>query len=102
MARRADLIDSSTQLDRASAARLKTRSRSDGAAVALDDLDRKLLNLLQGSFPIAPRPYQHVASLAAVEEAEVMDRTRRLLAQRIIRPDGQKANSRLRFAPKVV
>jgi siroheme decarboxylase len=85
MARRAELIEQSAQPDRASAARTKARSRSDGAAVALDDLDRKLLNLLQGSFPIARCPYEHVASLAGVDEAEVMRRTRRLLEQRIIR-----------------
>ncbi|MEA2177862.1 MAG: hypothetical protein QOG77_1159, partial [Solirubrobacteraceae bacterium] len=27
----------------------KVRSRKDGSAVPLDDLDRKLLNLMQGS-----------------------------------------------------
>jgi siroheme decarboxylase len=70
---------------RASAAVPKTRSRKDGAAIALDDLDRKLLNLMQGSFPIAPRPYQHVASLAGVSEEEVMRRVQRLLDKRIIR-----------------
>ena len=47
--------------DRASAAIPKTRSRKDGAAMALDDLDRKLLNLMQGSFPLQPRPYAAVA-----------------------------------------
>ena len=40
----------------------KLRSRKDGAAIPLDDLDKRLLNLMQGSFPIAPRPYQHVAA----------------------------------------
>jgi DNA-binding Lrp family transcriptional regulator len=63
----------------------KLRSRSDGAAVPLDDVDRKLLNLMQGSFPIAPRPYQHVASLAAIPAQEAMDRVQRLLDKRIIR-----------------
>ena len=63
----------------------KTRTRKDGAAVALDDLDRKLLNLMQGSFPIAERPYRHVAEQAGVEEAEVMSRVQRLLEKRIIR-----------------
>ena len=63
----------------------KLRSRKDGAAIPLDDLDRKLLNLMQGKFPIAPRPYQHVASLAGVGEQEVMDRVTRLLEKRIIR-----------------
>ena len=35
----------------------KLRSRKDGAAIPLDELDKRLLNLMQGSFPIAPRPY---------------------------------------------
>ncbi|HEV3284495.1 MAG TPA: AsnC family transcriptional regulator [Solirubrobacteraceae bacterium] len=84
MAGRAELKQVA-DLERASAAIPKTRSRKDGAAVALDDLDRRLLNLMQGSFPIAPEPYAHVAALAEVEEQEVMRRVRRLLEQRIIR-----------------
>jgi DNA-binding Lrp family transcriptional regulator len=63
----------------------KVRSRRDGSAVPLDELDRRLLNLLQGSFPIAARPYAHVAELAGVPEAEVLARTERLLQERIIR-----------------
>jgi DNA-binding Lrp family transcriptional regulator len=70
---------------RATTATPKLRSRKDGAAIPLDALDRKLLNLMQGSFPIAPRPYQHVASLAGVSEAELMRRVQRLLDKRIIR-----------------
>jgi DNA-binding Lrp family transcriptional regulator len=63
----------------------KVRSRKDGSAVPLDELDRKLLNLLQGSFPIAARPYAHVAKLAEISEEEVLARTKRLLDERIIR-----------------
>jgi DNA-binding Lrp family transcriptional regulator len=63
----------------------KIRSRKDGAAVSLDDLDRKLLNLMQGSFPLAPRPYAAVAAAAECSEEEVLARVRRLLADRIIR-----------------
>jgi DNA-binding Lrp family transcriptional regulator len=63
----------------------KLRSRKDGAAIALDDLDKRLLNLMQGSFPIAPRPYEHVAGEAGVPEAEVLSRVQRLLDERIIR-----------------
>jgi DNA-binding Lrp family transcriptional regulator len=69
----------------AAAAVPKTRARKGGSAVPLDDLDRKLLNLMQGCFPIAARPYQHVAALAGVEEAEVLARVQRLLDARIIR-----------------
>ncbi|HTW12584.1 MAG TPA: AsnC family transcriptional regulator [Solirubrobacteraceae bacterium] len=63
----------------------KLRSRKDGAAVPLDDLDRRLLNLMQGAFPIAPHPYQHVASEAGISEPEVLTRVQRLLDERIIR-----------------
>jgi len=66
----------------------KLRSRSGGAAVALDDLDRRLLNLMQGSFPIAPRPYREVARLADTEgfgEQDAIARTAELLQKRIIR-----------------
>ncbi len=63
----------------------KTRSRKDGAAVPLDDVDRRLLNLMQGSFPIEPRPYARVAELAGVTAQEAMTRVQRLLDVRIIR-----------------
>ncbi len=63
----------------------KVRSRRDGSAVPLDDLDRELLNLLQGSFPLEPRPFQRVGELAGISEDEVIARTQRLLDERIIR-----------------
>jgi DNA-binding Lrp family transcriptional regulator len=63
----------------------KLRSRKDGAARPLDDLDKRLLNLMQGSFPISPRPYAAVASAAGVSEEEVLARVRQLLEDRIIR-----------------
>jgi siroheme decarboxylase len=66
-------------------ARPKVRSRTGGAAVPLDDLDRRLLNLLQGSFPLEPRPFARVAEAAEVGEDEVLARTQRLLDERIIR-----------------
>jgi DNA-binding Lrp family transcriptional regulator len=63
----------------------KLRSRNQGAAVALDELDKRLLNLMQGQFPIAARPYNHVASQAGITEAEAMARVQNLLDERIIR-----------------
>jgi siroheme decarboxylase len=85
MASTPDLIGQSPDAERASSATPKLRSRKDGAAVALDDVDRKLLNLMQGKFPIAPRPYRHVAELGGLSEEEAMSRVQRLLEQRIIR-----------------
>jgi DNA-binding Lrp family transcriptional regulator len=78
-------LAAATDAERAAAAAPKTRSRKDGAAVPLDDVDRKLLNLMQGSFPIATRPYRHVAELGGIGEGEVMSRVQRLLDKRIIR-----------------
>ena len=69
----------------ASLATPKVRSRKDGAAVPLDELDKRLLNLMQGKFPLEPRPYARVAELAELSESEVMRRVRRLLDERIIR-----------------
>ena len=63
----------------------KLRSRKHGAATPLDDLDKRLLNLMQGRFPIAQRPYQHVAEEAGIGEQEVIARVNRLLDERIIR-----------------
>jgi DNA-binding Lrp family transcriptional regulator len=70
---------------REAAAIPKVRSRKDGAAVPLDELDKRLLNLMQGSFPLDPHPYAHVARLAEVEESEVLTRVQRLIDERIIR-----------------
>jgi DNA-binding Lrp family transcriptional regulator len=67
------------------AAVAKTRSRKDGAAVPLDETDKRLLNLMQGSFPLAARPYAEVAGMAELSEDEVLRRVRRLLDERIIR-----------------
>jgi DNA-binding Lrp family transcriptional regulator len=75
----------SSGIDRASAATPKTRSRAEGAAIALDELDRKLLNLMQGSFPLEPKPYAAVAREAGIPEAQALERVRRLLEERIIR-----------------
>jgi DNA-binding Lrp family transcriptional regulator len=64
---------------------MKVRSRRDGAAIPLDEADKKLLNLMQGSFELSRRPFAHVAGLAGLTEDEVLARVQRLLDKRIIR-----------------
>ena len=66
-------------------ASMKVRSRRDGAAIPLDETDKQLLNLMQGQFALVERPFAHVAELAGLAEAEVMERVQRLLDGRIIR-----------------
>jgi DNA-binding Lrp family transcriptional regulator len=63
----------------------KARSRKDGAAIPLDETDKRLMNLLQSSFPLDPEPFALVASEAELELDDVLTRTRRLLDERIIR-----------------
>ena len=69
----------------ASVAQPKLRSRKHGAAIPLSELDKRLLNLMQGKFPIEPRPYARVAELAEITEHDAMARVQHLLDQRIIR-----------------
>ena len=63
----------------------KVRSRKGGAAIPLDDTDKRVMNLLQSSFPLAAEPYASVAAQAGIEVDEVLERTRRLVDERIIR-----------------
>ena len=69
----------------AQVARAKVRSRAGGAAVTLDETDKQLLNLMQGSFALDQRPFAVIAERAGLAEAEVLTRVARLLDKRIIR-----------------
>jgi siroheme decarboxylase len=53
--------------------------------VPLDATDRRLMNLLQSSFPLQREPFELIASEAELALDEVMTRTQRLLDERIIR-----------------
>jgi DNA-binding Lrp family transcriptional regulator len=66
-------------------ARPKVRSRAGGSAIPLDEDDKRLLNLMQGSFELSRRPFAHVAELAGLAEEDAMARVQRLLDGRIIR-----------------
>ncbi len=63
----------------------KARSRRDGAAIPLDDTDRRLMNLMQSEFPLVPEPYAMLAERAELDVDELMRRAQRLLDGRIIR-----------------
>jgi DNA-binding Lrp family transcriptional regulator len=66
-------------------AKPKLRSRAGGAAVPLDETDKRLMNLLQSSFPLEPQPFDRLAAAAELDTDEVKTRTKRLLDERIIR-----------------
>jgi DNA-binding Lrp family transcriptional regulator len=63
----------------------KARSRKDGAAIPLDETDKRLMNMLQSNFPLDPEPFALVASEAEMELDDLLARTQRLLDERIIR-----------------
>jgi siroheme decarboxylase len=50
----------------------------------MDDLDRALINALQGGFPICERPYAAVGAAFNLPEDEVIARLQRLLDQRAL------------------
>lgn len=50
----------------------------------LDSIDRRLIDELQGGFPICAEPYAEVASRLGIAEAELLARLERLLAERVL------------------
>jgi DNA-binding Lrp family transcriptional regulator len=67
------------------AASPKLRERAGGSAAPIDETDKRLLNVLQSSFPLHPRPFEQIALDSGLTTDEVMERAQRLLDERIIR-----------------
>ncbi len=63
----------------------KLRSRKGGAAIPLDEVDKRIMNLMQSSFPLDPEPFAKLAEQADLPLGEFKSRTQRLLDGRIIR-----------------
>jgi DNA-binding Lrp family transcriptional regulator len=63
----------------------KARTRKDGAAIPLEEADKRLMNILQSSFPLDPEPFAAIAAEAEMDTGDVLARTRRLLDERIVR-----------------
>lgn len=53
--------------------------------ILLDTIDRRLLNLLQGGFPLVPEPFRALGEELGMAEGEVLDRVRRLKEKGVIR-----------------
>jgi DNA-binding Lrp family transcriptional regulator len=45
----------------------------------MDDIDRKIINRLQGGFPISERPFQEAAAALGIDEAELIRRLQQML-----------------------
>lgn len=53
-------------------------------ATPLDDLDRRIINALQGGFPLCDEPYREVADRLGTTEAELLARLQRMLDARVL------------------
>jgi DNA-binding Lrp family transcriptional regulator len=53
-------------------------------AAALDDLDRAVINALQGGFPLSDEPYREVAQSLGIGEDELLARLDRMLRERVL------------------
>jgi len=53
-------------------------------AAELDEVDRRLINALQGGFPLVAEPYRQVADSLGLSEAELLRRLDSLLERRVL------------------
>ncbi|HWR05034.1 MAG TPA: AsnC family transcriptional regulator [Humidesulfovibrio sp.] len=60
----------------------------------MDAYDKQILDIIQSSFPVDPRPYAVVGEAVGLTEAEVLARVRRLKAEGVIRRMGANFGSR--------
>lgn len=67
---------------------------SDQRGVPLDPVDRRLLTLIQKTFPLETHPFATVADWLQISEAQALDQTRRLREAGIIRQIGAIFDSR--------
>lgn len=58
--------------------------RRDAAAVALDAVDRRIIDTLQGGFPVCEQPYAEAAAALGIGESELIERLRRLLDDKVL------------------
>lgn len=50
----------------------------------MDELDRAVVNTLQGDFPVTQQPFRDAAARLDMSEEELIERIRRLLDQRVL------------------
>ncbi|OPY78008.1 MAG: leucine-responsive transcriptional regulator [Syntrophorhabdus sp. PtaU1.Bin153] len=54
----------------------------------LDEIDRKILNLLQEEFPLDPHPFAEIGRRVGLEEGETLERVKKLKENGLIRRIG--------------
>ncbi len=58
-------------------------AESRGVAIQ-DDIDRRIINALQGDFPLSDEPYREVAETLGLTEADLLARLKRMLDGRTL------------------
>lgn len=64
------------------------------SGAAIDELDRRLLNIVQSSFPVVAEPFQYLADELATTEADILQRLQNLKTIGMIRRIGGIFDSR--------
>ncbi|MBX6366892.1 MAG: AsnC family transcriptional regulator, partial [Rhodospirillales bacterium] len=59
----------------------------------IDATDRRIIDALQGGFPLTERPYADAAAALGIEEAELLSRLERLLAEGVLSRFGPLYNA---------
>lgn len=59
-----------------------------------DDIDRKLLNMIQENFPLSPEPYREIGDMLGISEDDVLTRIGNMLESGLIRRLGGIFDSR--------
>ena len=59
----------------------------------LEEIDKKILNIIQANFPITERPYREIGKILNISEEEVFNRVMNLYKKGIIRRIGATFNS---------
>ncbi len=67
--------------------------RDSAPAATLDEVDRRIINALQGGFPVCEHPYAVAARNLGLEEGELLARLRRLLDERVLTRFGPLYNA---------
>lgn len=58
--------------------------RKGADLIELDPLDRRIINELQGGFPVCDEPYRAVAETLDIDEARLIGRLQRMLDARVL------------------
>ena len=61
----------------------------------LDDIDRSIINSLQGGFPLSDRPYADSADRLGIGEDELLERLQRLLQDNVLTRFGPLFNAEM-------